>query len=121
MRGGKVAAAGALVGAVMKATGGRPTPAGSGSSSSDRLAGGREVHERADACRDADADLGADGRGRGGLDGLPGADVEVVAPDGAPLPSGAGQVEFYVPPFFPGPPANRGHARDAAARPWCRR
>jgi phosphoglycerate dehydrogenase-like enzyme len=39
-----------------------------------------------------------------GLDGLPGADVEVVAPDGAPLPPSAGRVEFYVPPFFPGPP-----------------
>ncbi len=37
-----------------------------------------------------------------GLDGLPGADVEVVAPDGAPLPASAGRVEFYVPPFFPG-------------------
>ena len=39
-----------------------------------------------------------------GLDGLPGADVEVVAPDGAPLPASADLVEFYVPPFFPGPP-----------------
>jgi phosphoglycerate dehydrogenase-like enzyme len=39
-----------------------------------------------------------------GLDGLGGADVEVVAPDGAPLPPSAGRVEFYVPPFFPGPP-----------------
>jgi phosphoglycerate dehydrogenase-like enzyme len=39
------------------------------------------------------------------LDGLPGAEVEVVAPDGAPLPASAGQVEFYVPPFFPAPPA----------------
>ena len=39
-----------------------------------------------------------------GLHGLPGADVEVVAPDGAPLPSSADQVEFYVPPFFPSPP-----------------
>ena len=40
------------------------------------------------------------------LDGLPGAPgVEVVAPDGAPLPASAGQVEFYVPPFFPAPPA----------------
>ena len=38
-----------------------------------------------------------------GLDGLPGVDVEVVAPDGAPLPASAGRVEFYVPPFFPGP------------------
>ncbi len=39
-----------------------------------------------------------------GLDGLPGADVEVVAPDGAPLPSSVDQVVFYVPPFFPRPP-----------------
>jgi phosphoglycerate dehydrogenase-like enzyme len=39
-----------------------------------------------------------------GLDGLPGADVEVVAPDGTPLPPSADQVVFYVPPFFPGPP-----------------
>src|ERR1035438_4542514 len=39
-----------------------------------------------------------------GLDGLPGVDVEVVAPDGAPLPPSADRVEFYVPPFFPGPP-----------------
>lgn len=40
-----------------------------------------------------------------GLDGLPGAEVEVVAPDGGALPASAGQVEFYVPPFFPAPPA----------------
>src|SRR5580704_14266932 len=40
----------------------------------------------------------------GGLDGLPGADVEVVAPDGAPLPPSVDQVEFYVPPFFPSSP-----------------
>ncbi len=40
------------------------------------------------------------------LDGLPGApDVEVVVPDGAGLPASAGQVEFYVPPFFPAQPA----------------
>ncbi len=39
-----------------------------------------------------------------GLDGLPGADVEVVAPDGAPLPASVDRVEFYVPPFFPSPP-----------------
>ena len=32
---------------------------------------------------------------------LPGAAVEVVAPDGSPLPPGAADVEFYVPPFFP--------------------
>jgi len=38
-----------------------------------------------------------------GLAGLPGVDVEVVAPGGAPLPASAGRVEFYVPPFFPRP------------------
>jgi len=32
---------------------------------------------------------------------LPGAAVEVVVPDGSPLPPGAADVEFYVPPFFP--------------------
>jgi phosphoglycerate dehydrogenase-like enzyme len=36
-----------------------------------------------------------------GLAGLPGAAVEVVAPDGSGLPPGAADVEFYVPPFFP--------------------
>jgi phosphoglycerate dehydrogenase-like enzyme len=35
------------------------------------------------------------------LAGLPGVAVEVVAPDGSPLPPGAADVEFYVPPFFP--------------------
>ncbi len=39
------------------------------------------------------------------LDDLPGAAVEVVSPDGGPLPADAGEVEFYVPPFFPAPPA----------------
>jgi phosphoglycerate dehydrogenase-like enzyme len=40
------------------------------------------------------------------LDGLPGApEVAVVVPDGAELPASAGQVEFYVPPFFPARPA----------------
>ena len=37
-----------------------------------------------------------------GLAGLAGLDVEVVAPDSAALPSSAAEVEFYVPPFFPG-------------------
>ena len=32
---------------------------------------------------------------------LPDVAVEVVAPDGGPLPPGAADVEFYVPPFFP--------------------
>jgi phosphoglycerate dehydrogenase-like enzyme len=36
---------------------------------------------------------------------LDGARVEVVAPDGAPLPPSAAEVEFYVPPFFPAPAA----------------
>ena len=39
------------------------------------------------------------------LEGLPGASVEVVAPDGGPLPAAAAEVEFYVPPFFPARPA----------------
>jgi phosphoglycerate dehydrogenase-like enzyme len=40
------------------------------------------------------------------LDALPGApEVEVVVPDGSGLPASAGQVEFYVPPFFPAQPA----------------
>jgi phosphoglycerate dehydrogenase-like enzyme len=39
------------------------------------------------------------------LDGLEGAAIEQVAPDGSGLPPTAGQVEFYVPPFFPAPPA----------------
>jgi phosphoglycerate dehydrogenase-like enzyme len=39
------------------------------------------------------------------LDGLAGADVEQVAPDGGGLPASAADVEFYVPPFFPSPPA----------------
>lgn len=39
------------------------------------------------------------------LEGLPGASVEVVAPDGGPLSAGAAEVEFYVPPFFPAQPA----------------
>jgi phosphoglycerate dehydrogenase-like enzyme len=39
------------------------------------------------------------------LAGLDGATVEVAAPDGAGLPASAADVEFYVPPFFPEPPA----------------
>jgi len=39
------------------------------------------------------------------LAGLDGATVEVVAPDDAGLPASAADVEFYVPPFFPDPPA----------------
>ncbi len=35
------------------------------------------------------------------LAGVPGIEVRVVAPDGGPLPADAGEVEFYVPPFFP--------------------
>ncbi len=37
------------------------------------------------------------------LEGLDGARVEVQAPDGSGLPASAADVEFYVPPFFPGP------------------
>ncbi|HYK68708.1 MAG TPA: 2-hydroxyacid dehydrogenase [Streptosporangiaceae bacterium] len=39
------------------------------------------------------------------LAGLDGATVEVVAPEDADLPASAAEVEFYVPPFFPEPPA----------------
>jgi phosphoglycerate dehydrogenase-like enzyme len=39
------------------------------------------------------------------LDSVAGADVEQVAPDGGGLPASAADVEFYVPPFFPPPPA----------------
>ena len=37
------------------------------------------------------------------LEGLDGVRVEVRAPDGTDLPASAADVEFYVPPFFPGP------------------
>jgi phosphoglycerate dehydrogenase-like enzyme len=37
------------------------------------------------------------------LEGLAGVRVEVEAPDGPELPVSAAEVEFYVPPFFPGP------------------
>jgi phosphoglycerate dehydrogenase-like enzyme len=39
------------------------------------------------------------------LAGLPDTTVQVVSPDGTPLPADADQVEFYVPPFFPVLPA----------------
>jgi phosphoglycerate dehydrogenase-like enzyme len=39
------------------------------------------------------------------LAGLKGAIVQVVAPEDADLPASAAEVEFYVPPFFPEPPA----------------
>jgi len=39
------------------------------------------------------------------LAGLHGAVVEVVEPDTSALPDSAADVEFYVPPFFPAPPA----------------
>jgi len=39
------------------------------------------------------------------LAGLDGAIVQVVAPEDADLPANAADVEFYVPPFFPEPPA----------------
>jgi phosphoglycerate dehydrogenase-like enzyme len=41
----------------------------------------------------------------GALDGVAGADVDVVIPGDGGLPSGAADVEFYVPPFFPDPAA----------------
>ena len=39
------------------------------------------------------------------LEDLHGATVRVVSPDGGPLPAGADEVAFYVPPFFPPQPA----------------
>ncbi len=39
------------------------------------------------------------------LAGLDGATVAVLAPDGSQLPPSAADVQFYVPPFFPAPPA----------------
>jgi phosphoglycerate dehydrogenase-like enzyme len=39
------------------------------------------------------------------LASLPDVTVEVVVPDGGPLPPGAAAVEFYVPPFFAARPA----------------
>jgi phosphoglycerate dehydrogenase-like enzyme len=39
------------------------------------------------------------------LASLPEVTVEVVAPDGGPLPPRAADVEFYIPPFFPALPA----------------
>jgi phosphoglycerate dehydrogenase-like enzyme len=39
------------------------------------------------------------------LAGLDGATVEVVVPDVTALPRSAAEMEFYVPPFFPAPPA----------------
>ena len=39
------------------------------------------------------------------LASLPDVTVGVAAPDGGPLPPGADEVEFYVPPFFPDLPA----------------
>ena len=39
------------------------------------------------------------------LAGVPEVTVEVVVPDGGPLPPGADEIEFYVPPFFSPQPA----------------
>jgi phosphoglycerate dehydrogenase-like enzyme len=39
------------------------------------------------------------------LASMPGVSAEVVVPDGGPLPPGADEVEFYVPPFFAPLPA----------------
>lgn len=41
----------------------------------------------------------------GALAGLDGAVIDVVVPDSSALPPSAAEVEFYVPPFFPAPPA----------------
>ena len=54
-----------------------------------------------------------------GLAGLPGAEVEVVAPDGAPLPPSVDRVEFHVPPFFPAPPGIEAMSRAPTVNyPW---
>ena len=45
------------------------------------------------------------------LASLPDVTVEVAAPDGGPLPPGADEVQFYVPPFFPDLPAITAMAR----------
>ncbi len=45
------------------------------------------------------------------LSGVPGVTVETVVPDGGPMPAGAQDVEFYVPPFFPDVPAMAAMAR----------
>jgi hypothetical protein len=39
-----------------------------------------------------------------GMKGLPDTQVEIVVPDGGPLPASVADVEFYVPSFFPTPP-----------------
>jgi phosphoglycerate dehydrogenase-like enzyme len=39
-----------------------------------------------------------------GMKGLPGTDVEIVDPDGGPLPASVADVEFYVPSFSPTTP-----------------
>jgi phosphoglycerate dehydrogenase-like enzyme len=39
-----------------------------------------------------------------GMKGLPDTQVEIVVPDGGPLPASVADVEFYVPTFFPTPP-----------------
>jgi phosphoglycerate dehydrogenase-like enzyme len=39
-----------------------------------------------------------------GMKGLPGTDVEIVEPDGGPLPASVADVEFYVTSFSPTPP-----------------
>jgi phosphoglycerate dehydrogenase-like enzyme len=39
-----------------------------------------------------------------GMKGLPGTDLEIVEPDGGPLPASVADVEFYVPSFFPSLP-----------------
>ncbi len=48
-----------------------------------------------------------------GMKGLPGTDVEIVEPDGRPLPASVADVEFYVPSFFPTTPVGEamGHMK----------
>jgi len=46
-----------------------------------------------------------------GLAGLPGAEIEIVDPDGTGLPASSATVEFYVPRFFPTLPAAEAMAR----------
>jgi phosphoglycerate dehydrogenase-like enzyme len=47
---------------------------------------------------------------------LAGVSVEVLTPDASDLPASAAEVEFYVPPFFPGPESLAAMARMPALR-----
>jgi phosphoglycerate dehydrogenase-like enzyme len=50
------------------------------------------------------------------LAGLGGVSVEVLTPDVSSLPASAAEVEFYVPPFFPGPQSLAAMARMPALK-----